>query len=52
MMQVLSVQFDVSGWAGHLLARLVPASVSRVCVWLIDGVNCTLAKSKEKYQNV
>jgi hypothetical protein len=51
MMKVLSVQLTFRAGRATNWPVLIPASVSRFRVWLIDGVNCTVALLKEKQQN-
>ena len=50
-MKVLSVQLTFRAGRATNWPVLIPASVSRFRVWLIDGVNCTVAWMKEKQQN-
>ena len=50
-MKVLSVQLTFRAGRATNWPVLFPASVSRFRVWLIDGVNCTVALLKEKQQN-
>lgn len=50
-MKVLSVQLTFRAGRATNWPVLFPASVSRFRVWLIDGVNCTVAWMKEKQQN-
>ena len=50
-MKVLSVQLTFRAGRATNWPVLIPASVSRFRVWLIDGVNCTVALLKEKQQN-
>ena len=43
---------DTCGLGEAAIGSSVPASVSRCGVWLIDGVNCTVADKEEKHQNM